>query len=61
MGEGKNVRDVKGTPEAPAPGKTTIEPGNIPVLTVQLLDAMNKNLFVLIQQNARIIEILEEK
>ena len=46
MAKGKNVRDVKGEDKSPQKKNepTQINPGNISVLTVQLLDAINKNL-----------------
>lgn len=40
----KNVRDVKAMPD---PRTLTIEPGNVSVLTVKLLDSINQNLVAL--------------
>ena len=40
----KNVRDVKATPD---PKTLMIEPGNVSVLTVKLLDSINQNLVAL--------------
>ena len=40
----KQVRDVKAAPE---PTQLTIDPGNVSVLTVKLLDEINKNLVAL--------------
>ena len=46
----KQVRDVKGPAE---PNVLTIEPGNVPILTVKMLDSINQNLI-------RLIEITEK-
>ena len=56
----KNVRDIKGGEEKPKEVASPIVLGNIPILQVQLLDAINKNLVVLVQQNANIIKMLKE-
>ena len=42
----KQVRDVKG---APTPPQLTINPGNVPILTVKLLDSINQNVLRLIE------------
>jgi len=47
MAKGKNIRSIKGPPEKDeAP---VINPGNIPILTVKLLDQINKNILELIK------------
>ena len=51
---GKSVNSIKG--EAPKNPSITVNPGNIPVLTVQILDAINRNLITIIQQNAKLLE-----
>ena len=53
----KQVRDTKSTP--PPQSTLEIEPGNVPILTVRLLDTINKNLITLVQQNAKLISMLE--
>lgn len=47
MAKGKTVRDVKGEDPKP-PTLTEINPGNIPILTIKLLDQINQNLIKLI-------------
>jgi hypothetical protein len=42
----KTVRDTKDTP----PPRLTIDPGNVSVLTVKLLDQINQNLVTLIEE-----------
>jgi len=58
-----DIRDVKGQdpePIKPAPVSTDIIPGNIPILTVKVLDALNKNVIVLIQQQEEMIKLIKE-
>ena len=59
-GNAGHVRDIKGGADAPQEQAAQIVPGNIPILQVQLLDAINKNLVVLVQQNAEVIKMLKE-
>jgi hypothetical protein len=57
-----NVRDNKGDAEKPQtePNKQeAIVQGNIPVLTVRLLNSINQNLVAIAQQNAKILEIFK--
>ena len=56
----KDIRDVKGSEEKPKEKAASIVLGNIPILTVQLLDAINKNLVNIAQQNAEIIKMIKE-
>ena len=59
MSKGKAVNEIKGEVKKDKPNnQIQINPGNIPILTVQLLDAINRNLIVLVQQNAKILEKL---
>ena len=44
--KGKAVRDVKGE-DKPKTEPTKIDPGNIPILTVQLLNSINQNIIEL--------------
>ena len=43
----KNVRDTKATP--PPQSTLEIDPGNVPILTVKLLNQINNNLVKLIE------------
>jgi len=56
----KGVRDIKAE-EKVAPEATQINLGNIPILTVRLLEAINKNLIVLVQQNAALMDKLNKE
>ena len=58
-----NVSDVKGEdPKVPQPKNepTPIVQGNIPLLTVQILEAINNNTIVTIKQNAELIKLLKD-
>ena len=56
----KNIMDIKGEdePQKPKPTATQmqIDPGNVSVLTVRLLDAINQNLVTIVKQNEKLLE-----
>ena len=55
----KKVMDVKGSPKKEDPG-IQIHTGNISILTIKMLEAINKNLITITQQNAKLIKMVEE-